>query len=118
MRVWDVEPSKLCNRHLLGQHNEIHGLWTVITQDRTGYRNHPETRRWSGARCALWRAHEETAAEMARRGFNHRSPIDSDVPGKTELPESITPIEEQIRLLAEKHRNDSPPQGVEVCGVG
>lgn len=31
MRVWDIPPNELCNRHLVGEHAEIHAVWSVIT---------------------------------------------------------------------------------------
>ncbi|HEX6642404.1 MAG TPA: pyrimidine dimer DNA glycosylase/endonuclease V, partial [Thermoanaerobaculia bacterium] len=38
MRIWDVDPAELCRAHLLGEHRELHAIWTILTQDRRGYR--------------------------------------------------------------------------------
>lgn len=86
MRVWDLPPSILCRNHLLGQHNEIHALWTIITDDRKGYASHPETMRCRGSLVALQKRHEATAEEMTQRGYNHRSPLAGDGSGETEQP--------------------------------
>jgi hypothetical protein len=103
LRVWDIPPEKLCRQHLLGQHNEIHGLWTVITEGRRGYANHPETHRWTGKLPALWQRHETTVAEMARRGYNHQSPIDlSRLDGSPEQTDYVDTVEAQVTLLREK----------------
>ena len=76
MRIWDLEPRVLCKQHLLGEHRELHGLWNILTQDKTGYRRHPETRRWEGKTAALYRRHEALVEEMLRRGYRHQSPLD------------------------------------------
>ena len=34
MRVWDVSPKELCRAHLLGEHRELHAIWTILTQTR------------------------------------------------------------------------------------
>ncbi len=31
MRIWDIEPVRLCRAHLLGEHRELHGLWNILT---------------------------------------------------------------------------------------
>lgn len=77
MRIWDVPVGELDDQHLLGEHAELHGLWSILRSGGGGgYANHPETRRWRGRRPALWQRHEEQVAEMARRGWRgHRSPL-------------------------------------------
>lgn len=103
MRVWDLPPSSLCRKHLLAQHNEIHGLWTVITQDRSGYANHPETLRWRGRLRALFARHEATAAEMLSRGYRHNSPLDAALAkGGRVQTAFVDPPERQRMLLQEK----------------
>ncbi len=76
MRIWDLEPALLCRSHLLGEHRELHGLWNILTQNKSGYRKHPETRRWEGKLAALHARHEALVREMTRRGYQHRSPLD------------------------------------------
>ena len=65
MRIWDVDPALLCRSHLLGEHRELHAIWTILSEDRRGYRSHPETIRWEGKLAALSRRHDELVAEMA-----------------------------------------------------
>ena len=67
MRIWDLEPACLCRSHLLGEHRELHAVWSILTQDKRGYRAHPETRRWEGKLAALYRRHEALVAEMTQR---------------------------------------------------
>jgi len=103
MRIWDVDVGELCDRHLLGEHRELHAVWSILTNGRSGYANHPETLRWRGRLAALFARHEEEVAEMARRGFDHASPLDRRLatgePRQTELVDSL---EEQRARLAAK----------------
>lgn len=47
MRIWDIPCSKLCDRHLLGEHRELHCIWTCLTTPKgSNYKKHPETLRW------------------------------------------------------------------------
>ena len=76
MRVWDVKPYLLCRQHLLGEHREIHVIWTVITKDRKGYSHHPETKRWVDNLAGLSERHDAIVDEMKSRGYNHNSPLE------------------------------------------
>lgn len=81
MRIWDVPCALLTDKHLLGEHVELHTMWNAHQRGLTGgYSRHPETLRWSGHLAALAQRHEEQATEMARRGFNRRSPLAGEVP--------------------------------------
>jgi hypothetical protein len=103
MRIWDVPPERLCRQHLLGEHRELHGLWNILTQGKTGYSRHPETRRWEGRLAALYRRHEALVAEMARRGYRHGSPLDPALAtGAAEQTVFVDPVERQYALLREK----------------
>ncbi len=75
MRIWDLDPGRLCRQHLLGEHRELHALWVILTAGRKGFARHPETMRWRGKLKALYLRHESLAAEMARRGYRHRTPL-------------------------------------------
>lgn len=113
MRIWDVEPTCLCDRHLLGEHRELHGLWNILTQDRRGYRNHPETLRWIGKLAALYARHEALVAEMTARGFQHRSPLDPHLAVGAEAQDThVDPPAVQRRILAEKPCGCFPTEGV------
>ncbi|UCD20803.1 MAG: pyrimidine dimer DNA glycosylase [archaeon] len=76
MRIWDIHVKNLCRQHLLGEHNELHAMWSIITKDLKGFCNHPETKRWRGKLKALYKKHEEIINEMERRGYNHKSCLD------------------------------------------
>lgn len=103
MRVWDIDPKLLCDRHLLGEHNEIHTIWSIITNGLKGFANHPETNRWRGKLKALYLRHAATAGEMERRGFKHKSPLDESLAtGNAVQDELKDPIEAQEKLLSEK----------------
>lgn len=103
MRIWDVDPEELCAQHLLGEHRELHALWTILTQNRKGYRYHPETLRWVGKLAALYKRHELLVAEMMRRGYRHNSPLSKEfATGEAVQLEYIDTPEEQRRILRAK----------------
>jgi hypothetical protein len=96
MRIWDLETRALCDRHLLGEHRELHAVWTVLTEGKRGYANHPEVRRWRGRLAALHARHESQVEEMRRRGFSHRSPLDPELAtGDSSQPELVDPLSVQ-----------------------
>ena len=103
MRIWDVPPRELCRSHLLGEHRELHGLWNILTRGLSGYRAHPETRRWEGKLAALYERHDALVAEMDRRGYNHQSPLDPALAaGSAAQDVFIDPPDVQRQILAEK----------------
>lgn len=75
MRVWDINPGYLNNRSLLGEHRELHGIVSIITQGKKGYSRHPETIRWIDHLNALSIRHCQLSCEMRLRGFNEKSPV-------------------------------------------
>jgi len=103
MRIWDLPPEILCRQHLLGEHRELHGLWNVLTLDKKGYREHPETKRWVGRLAALYGRHEALVAEMHRRGYRHNTPLDGSLAdGRMEQDVLIDSLDEQVQMLTEK----------------
>lgn len=103
MRIWDIKPEKLCRNHLLGEHRELHALWTILTQEKKGYSRHPETLRWKGKLKALYLRHERLVDEMLKRGYTHRSHLDFKLAtGSTGQNQYINTIEEQKRIIKGK----------------
>jgi len=103
MRIWDLEPRELCDRHLLGEHRELHAVWTVITEGKRGYANHPEVVRWRGRLAALYARHEAEVEEMAHRGFRHHSPLDRRrARGARRQSVLVDPVDVQRARLAER----------------
>jgi pyrimidine dimer DNA glycosylase len=103
MRIWDVPPAILCRQHLLGEHRELHALWTILTAGKMGYVHHPETLRWKGKLAALYGRHEELVEEMHRRGYRHASPLDPVLAtGVAYQIDYVDPIERQYRMLEQK----------------
>ncbi len=103
MRIWDLPPERLCRSHLLGEHRELHALWTILTEDKKGYRCHPETRRWVGKLKALHNRHRLLAEEMMLRGYRHKSPLDESLAaGEPVQTEYVDTVEEQVKKLRMK----------------
>ena len=101
MRIWDIKPKYLCRKHLLGEHRELHALYTIISMDKKGYRSHPETKRWEGKLPALKKRHQELVKEMQNRNYNHKSEL-KDFDGNKTQDELIATVLEQEQILNEK----------------
>ena len=103
MRVWDIPPERLCKNHLLREHNEIHGLWSILINNKKGYSKHPETLRWKGKLKALYNRHEKIVNEMKKRNFNHKSPLEkTKATGREYQNKFVNTVEEQIQILRNK----------------
>jgi hypothetical protein len=105
MRIWDVDPKLLCQKHLVAEHRELHGLWNILTKHggNGGYSKHPETLRWVGKTKALFARHEALIREFRKRGFNHHTPLDEKLAtGKATQNKLINTISEQKEILREK----------------
>ena len=103
MRIWDLEPERLCRQHLLGEHRELHALWVILTKEKKGFARHPETVRWRGKLAALYQRHESLAAEMGRRGYRHQTSLPAaEAVGLAEQKEYKDTPGEQVRILRAK----------------
>jgi hypothetical protein len=103
MRIWDIAPSYLCRKHLLGEHRELHAIWSIITKNKKGYSRHPETNRWRGRLKALYLRHKILVKEMKRRGYSHQSNLDINLTtGKEKQDIFINSINKQIEILKGK----------------
>lgn len=104
MRIWDLEPKILCRNHLLGEHRELHALWSVVSNNKKGYSKHPETLRWQGKLNALYLRHEKIVKEMESRGYSHNSPLDKKLAkGRSVQEIYVHTPEEQREILRLKN---------------
>ena len=104
MRIWDIPVTKLCRNHLLGEHRELHAIWSILVQGKKGYSRHPETLRWKGKLAALYVRHTMLVKEMSARGYNHRSDLNRTyaVGAKTQTAFVDSP-RQQLKILRNKH---------------
>jgi hypothetical protein len=103
MRIWDIHPKKLCRQHLLGEHRELHAIWSVLTRRKKGYSRHPETLRWKGKLKALYARHGALVKEMRARGYCHKSALSAaQAKGSAVQREHVASRAEQIMILRSK----------------
>ncbi|MCM8819225.1 MAG: pyrimidine dimer DNA glycosylase/endonuclease V [Candidatus Omnitrophica bacterium] len=103
MRIWDISVQKLCNKHLLGEHRELHAIWSILVNNKKGYSNHPETLRWKGKLKALYLRHKKLVCELKKRGYKHKSALDYKLAkGKTKQTQFINSLKEQKEILRSK----------------
>jgi len=104
MRIWDIAPSKLCRNHLLGEHRELHAIWSVITKNKKGYSRHPETLRWKGKLKALYLRHELLVKELEKRSYKHRSSLSKRLAkGSGKQEKFVDSYPEQLNIIRRKH---------------
>jgi hypothetical protein len=103
MRIWDIAPKKLCRNHLLGEHRELHAIWSVITKGKKGYSKHPETLRWKGKLRALYLRHSKLVKEMKARRYNHYSPLSAKLAKGISMQRAfVDPYKNQLKILKQK----------------
>lgn len=73
MRMWMVDPTLMCAKHLLGEHGELH---KHLHNWRKRHRVDGRIEGNAMEPLSYKARHDELAAEMLRRGFNHASPLD------------------------------------------
>jgi len=70
--MWGVDPIKICNRHLLGEHVEMHMFVGTI---KNGISIDGYIKKGLVSPKLLKIRHDILAYEMIKRGMNHQSPI-------------------------------------------
>ena len=108
MRIWDIAPGYLNRQSLLGEHLELHGIVSIISNHKKGYSRHPEPIRWLNFGWALQKRHQQLAAEMSLRGYVDKSPV-SLSSNEGQWPESY--IDEpfrQFEILKDKYEHKDP----------
>lgn len=72
MRMWAVSPQVMCRKHLLGEHVEMHMFAGAIAKGKS-IAGFIENGLVDTAKIAM--RHDALAAEMKRRGYQHKSPL-------------------------------------------
>jgi len=72
MRMWLVNPEKMCQKHLCGEHLEMHMFLGCLKKNKKidGYLKNNLLEPFK-----LISRHDELAVEMKRRGYNHNTPV-------------------------------------------
>lgn len=104
MRIWDINPGYLNRQSLLGEHRELHGIVSIIKNNKKGYSRHPETLRWVGHGWALRQRHRLLATEMQLRGYTDRSPVSLRANANTWPETFIDPPAAQLQILGQKYQ--------------
>jgi hypothetical protein len=87
----------------LGEHRELHAIWSILINNKKGYSKHPETLRWKGKLAALYFRHEALVKEFNSRGFKHSSPLDKNLASGLTLQDAyVNTLAEQLRILRQK----------------
>lgn len=77
--MWGIEPQLLCDRHLLGEHAEMHQAVGTIHNHPHGeaiVEGHAAKRQLDTSK--IRERHDELAEEIDQRGMTHDSPMGYD----------------------------------------
>ncbi len=98
MRMWMIDPKKMCNQHILGEHGEIHKFRHnfVKRHNMTGRLVAPS----QIDPVLMSYRHDQLVKEMVSRGMNHKSPYEQ--PDVSYLPVAYVDIEYNERDLANR----------------
>jgi hypothetical protein len=72
MRMWMLPPEKMCRKHLLGEHVEIHMAVACLQR---GMSLHGFLEKGLLQLHSMRCRHDKLVREMLRRGYVHRSPL-------------------------------------------
>jgi len=72
MRMWKVDPSKMCRKHLLGEHVEMHMFVGSINK---GIKVDGYIRTGLVDACDISWRHTQLVDEMKRRKYNHNKEL-------------------------------------------
>jgi hypothetical protein len=82
MRMWMINPKYMCNKHLVGEHGEIHKhRWCFERKQSVKGRIFPNVQIEPSS---MKMRHDDLAREMLDRGMNHQSPY--EMPDISYLP--------------------------------
>jgi len=71
--MWMIDPKKLCNKHLIGEHGELHKF---LPSFRKGFRVDKRFIPVVQIQLnAILERHDILAKEMIERGMSHKSPL-------------------------------------------
>jgi len=109
MRMWNVNPKKMCYQHILGEHVEMHMFVGSINKGITldGYINTGLVEIHN-----IRKRHDELVEEMLRRGIKHNSPLEnfeSKKMGKVDVKENEKILAERCptcKKLIEEFKDD------------
>lgn len=110
MRIWheDLIPL-LCQKHLCAMWREGLGCYKILTENKTGYRNHPAVKEFESCLPALMNRLYKVRKEMLVRGYHPKElPFKYDktwlagVIVQNQLIKPWQTLDEQIAVLKQK----------------
>lgn len=83
MRMWSIDPSLMCRKHLLGEHVEMH-MFAGTIQKGISIQGYIERGLINPFEITI--RHMQLAEEMKKRGYNHQSDLDFSSYGLALIP--------------------------------
>jgi hypothetical protein len=110
MRMWMLPPQKMCRKHLLGEHVEIHMAVACLNRgiSLTGF-----LQKGLLQLASLRRRHDALAREMLNRGYRHQSPLPKHSrrrAGRVDLARNQAELTARCPQCAAAFKNGRPQQ--------
>ena len=98
--MWMIDPKLLCNKHLLGEHGEIHKhRHNFVKGHSVKGRLYPVVQIEPSS---MQKRHDQLAEEMLQRGMNHKSPFEQ--PDLSNYDDSVINARVDLKVaLADLH---------------
>ena len=101
MRIWDKRLiPRLCQKHLCAMWRESLGAYSIITEGKSGYRNHPATQEFINSPADLYDILSIVRDEMLKRGYHPK-----ELPKKVNTRSTIKSwqnLKQQVEVLKNK----------------
>jgi hypothetical protein len=105
--MWGINPKLLCRKHLMGEHVEMHMFVGTLNKNKSlkGYID-------KGLVVVqdIKKRHDILAKEIVKRGFNHQSPIQLNIPlyeaGKINITDNIEDLSSRCEKCKERIKNN------------
>lgn len=95
--MWMVNPSLMCNQHILGEHLECHMFVSTINQNKRKLDGFIKNGLLEADKLVI--RHDALVQEMLNRGINHKTPIIPPTRIEFSIDVKIN-VEENIKILS------------------
>lgn len=103
MRMWNVPTEMLCQKHLLGEHVELHMAIGAYKKQKS-FKGFYEKKLIDPQ--SIYTRHDQLVLEMQKRGLNHKSPLEKitikDPQIKLDIKNNILDLSTRCLKCAEK----------------
>ena len=104
--MWNINPKKMCRKHLLGEHVEMHMFVGSLKKKRSieGHINKGQIEIHN-----IKKRHDNLVKEMINRGYKHNSPLkfySKNKKGKVNVKKNLEELKKRCKECKNLMKND------------